>query len=186
MLLWINFKLDKVIGQNAALFWYVQDQFHSYHVVYIWHTSCIYGKYYYVLPSLILIAQPAFWGLQWTIANLVGADWPAKRQKKPSCVFTGRAGLVLFIRQVAHCTFFLSRQSDVIASFSFGACTMQTDFCEIKFLVVYCENTWIFYFSVISTDSCQYIAHYVLTWPEAKSMRPCYGEFWQPFFLCQM
>ena len=27
--------------------------------------------------------------IQWTIANPVGADWPAKRQKKASCVSTG-------------------------------------------------------------------------------------------------
>ena len=65
---------------------------------------------------------------QWTIiANPVGTDQPAKRQKKPSCVSTGRAGHVLCICQVAHRTSFLSRQCDVIASFSFGACTVQTD-----------------------------------------------------------
>ena len=28
--------------------------------------------------------------IQWTIAYPVGADWPAKRQKKTSCVSTGR------------------------------------------------------------------------------------------------
>ena len=60
--------------------------------------------------------------IQWTIAYPVGADRPAKRQKKTSCVSTGQAGPVLCTRQMACRTFFLSRQRDVIASFSFGAC----------------------------------------------------------------
>ena len=55
--------------------------------------------------------------IQWTIAYLVGADRPAKRQKKTSCVSTGQAGPVLCTRQMACRTSFLSRQSDVIASF---------------------------------------------------------------------
>ena len=59
--------------------------------------------------------------IQWTIAFPVGADRPAKRQKKTSCVSTGQAGPVLCTRQVACRTSFLSRQRDVIASFSFGA-----------------------------------------------------------------
>ena len=66
--------------------------------------------------------------IQWTIANPVGADRPTKRQKKTACVSTGRPVPVLCTRKVAHRTSFLSRQSDVIASFSFGACTVQTCF----------------------------------------------------------
>ena len=56
--------------------------------------------------------------IQWTIAYLVGADRPAKRQKKTSCVSTGRLVPVLCTRKVVHRTSFLSRQHDVIASFS--------------------------------------------------------------------
>ena len=41
----------------------------------------------------------------------------AKRQKKTSCVSNGRPVPVLCTRKVAHHTSFLSRQSDVIASF---------------------------------------------------------------------
>ena len=63
--------------------------------------------------------------IQWTIDNPVGADRPAKRQKKTSCVSTGQAGPVLCTRKVACRTSFLSRQSDVIASFSFGARSVQ-------------------------------------------------------------
>ena len=54
----------------------------------------------------------------WTIANPVGTDRPAKRQKKTSCISTGQTGPVLCTRQVACHTSYLSRQSDVIASFS--------------------------------------------------------------------
>ena len=70
--------------------------------------------------------------IQWTIAYPVGADRPAKRQKKTSCVSTGQAGPVLCTRQMACRTSFLSRQSDVIASFSFGACTVRTCFFIIS------------------------------------------------------
>ena len=66
--------------------------------------------------------------IQWTIANPVGADQPAKRQKKTFCVSTGWPVPVLCICQVAHGIYFLSRQRDVIASFLFGACTVQTCF----------------------------------------------------------
>ena len=65
--------------------------------------------------------------IQWTIAYPVGVDRPAKRQKKTSCVSTGQAGPVLCTRQMACRTSFLSRQGDVTASFSFGACTLHTN-----------------------------------------------------------
>ena len=70
--------------------------------------------------------------IQWTIAKPVGADRPAKRQKKTSCVSTGWPVPVLCIRKVAHGIYFLSRQHDVIASFSFGACTVQTCFQHLQ------------------------------------------------------
>ena len=77
--------------------------------------------------SFIALIHP----IHWTIANPVSIDRPAKHQKKTSCLSKGQAGPVQCIRQVAHHTSFLSRQGDVIASFSFGACTVQTDyFCE--------------------------------------------------------
>ena len=50
--------------------------------------------------------------IQWTIANPVGA--------------------VLCTRKVAHRTSFLSRQSDIIASFLFGTCTVQTCFQHLQ------------------------------------------------------
>ena len=74
--------------------------------------------------------------IQWTNAYPVGADRPAKRQKKTSCVSTGQAGPVLCIRQVACSTSFLSRQSDVIASFSFGACAVYTKYFSVNLFII--------------------------------------------------
>ena len=88
--------------------------------------------------------------IQWTIANPVGADRPAKRQKKTSCVSTVPA---LCTRQVAHCTSFLTRQCDIIASFLFGACTVQTEFCVKSYFAEYCLNFENFIFLVIPKDS---------------------------------
>ena len=86
--------------------------------------------------------------IQWTIAYPVGADRPAKRQKKTSCVSTGQAGPVLCTRQMACRTSFLSRQRDVIASFSFGACVLCTDFQSKesfqKYLIILSTVTFIF------------------------------------------
>ena len=80
---------------------------------------------------------------------------------------------------MAYHTSFLSSQHDVIASFSFGVCTVKMDFCEIKFLVDICENIANLSFSVVSMDNCQYFAQYVLTWSEARKM-------WPYYFLCQV
>ena len=77
--------------------------------------------------------------IQWTIAYPVGADWPAKRQKKTSCVSTGQTGPVLCTRQVACRTSFLSRQRDVMASFSFGARSVQANFIQcLEFWKILC------------------------------------------------
>ena len=79
-----------------------------------------------ILRNILFIAliHPS----QWTIANPVGIDRPAKRQKKMPCVSTGWPVPVLCIRLVVHGIYFLSRQHDVLSSFSFGPCTVQTCF----------------------------------------------------------
>ena len=82
----------------------------------------------YVNRNFIAFIHP----IQWTIANLVGADRPAKRQKKTSCVSTGWPVQVLCTPQMAPRTSFLSRQLDVIASFSFGECTVQMCFQHLQ------------------------------------------------------
>ena len=52
---------------------------------------------------------------------------PNVRKRRPVFPPAGRS-VVLCIPQMAPRTSFLSRQPDVIASFSFGACTVQTCF----------------------------------------------------------
>ena len=89
-------------------------------------TGVFHSEYTYPVLKVIFIAL--IHPIQWTIAYPVGADRPAKRQKKTSCVSTGQAGPVLCTRQMACRTSFLSRQSDVIASFSFGARSVQAEF----------------------------------------------------------
>ena len=63
--------------------------------------------------------------IQWAIANPRGTALPAKRKKNLSYVSTSWP-VPLCIRQVAHHTSFLSRQRDIIASFLFAACTVQS------------------------------------------------------------
>ena len=86
----------------------------------------LYAWYYskHLNHNFIVLIYP----IQWTNAYPVGADRPAKRQKKTSCVSTGQAGPALCTRQVACRTSFLCRQRDVIASFSFGVCIVYTVF----------------------------------------------------------
>ena len=52
---------------------------------------------------------------------------PNARKRRPVLPLAGRS-VVLCTPQMAPRTSFLSRQPDVIASFSFGACTVQTCF----------------------------------------------------------
>ena len=54
--------------------------------------------------NFIVLIHP----IQWTIANPVGTDRPAKHQKKTSCVSTGWPISVLCTRKLAHRTSFLS------------------------------------------------------------------------------
>ena len=90
------------------------------------------------------------------------------------CVSTGQAGRVLCIRQRAYHTSFLSRQSEVIASFLLGACTVQMDFCQLYIFEDICGNFACLLISVYSADS-HCIELYVFTWTEAGRMWPSYG-----------
>ena len=64
--------------------------------------------------------------IQWTIALPV----PPNARKRYPVYNTGRTGHRVCVRQVAHHTSFLSRQRDIIASFSFGAWSVQTCFLQ--------------------------------------------------------
>ena len=87
--------------------------------------------------------------IQWTIANSVGADRPAKCQKKTSCVSTGWVGPILCTRQVACRTSFLSRQRDIIVSFLFGARSVQADFLSDHIFADFSVIWWNILFLVI-------------------------------------
>ena len=122
--------------------------------------------------SFIALIHP----IQWTIANPGGADRPAKRQKKMSCVSTGQAGPALCLRRVAHHTCFLSRQRDVMASFSFGACTVQTDFCVLHIFRSLLPGYFEFkYISYLNGYYRSYIDHHVFSWTKKRELWPCYG-----------
>ena len=56
--------------------------------------------------------------------------------------------------------YFLSGQSDFIASFSFGASTVQMDFCVIHIFEVFCENPHLFDQKLVFMDSWQCIDYY--------------------------
>ena len=101
--------------------------------------------------------------IQLTIAYPVGADRPAKRQKKTSCVSTSQAGPVLCTRQMTCRTSFLSRQCDVIASFLFGACTCDTVFLSRIYFKFYVRTLLYYTFIFISTIFRRLIDHYVFS-----------------------
>ena len=121
-------------------------------------------------PCFIALIHP----IQWTLAYPVSADRPAKHQKKTSCVSTGQAGPVLCTRQVACSTSFLSRQRDVIASFSFGACVVYTNFLSwnifwdlLKLFFRVC-----FHFLLLCSRVC--IDHFDLVFGYGSSCLPLY------------
>ena len=88
-----------------------------------------------------------------------------------------RLDLKCTLCQVAHHTSFLSTQSNVIASFSFGVCTEQTVFQLLHIFVDICENTVNFHIFGIPTDSSECIDHYGFTWTEELWMWPFNGRF---------
>ena len=134
-------------------------------------------KLRYMMAHIIYIFIALIHPIQWTIAYPVGADRPAKRQKKTSCVSTGQAGPVLCTRQVACRTSFLSRQSDVIASFSFGACTCCTDFLS-EFSSLYFVRTICYFHLFLSIlDSRTLIDYYVFSQSTAGRLWPHDGRF---------
>ena len=66
----------------------------------------------------------------------VNTSYPMdKRQKKTSCIEYRQDRSGVCIRQVVHHTSFLSRQRDVIASFSFGSWSVRTCFQRETFFL---------------------------------------------------
>ena len=68
--------------------------------------------------------------IQYTIALPVGTTGPANARKRHPVYTTSRTGHGVWILSVAHRTSFLCRHRDVIASFSFGAWSVQTCFVQ--------------------------------------------------------
>ena len=62
---------------------------------------------------------------------------PNVRKRRPVSPPAGRSSHCT--RQVARRTSFLSRQADVIASFSFGACTAGTNIWKLFLYFILCE-----------------------------------------------
>ena len=63
---------------------------------------------------------------------------------------------------MAHGTSFLFGQRDVIASFSFGTCTVKMEFCQLSEVEEFCENTATFNFIL---DRFMDYSHYTdTTW----------------------
>ena len=62
---------------------------------------------------------------------------PNVRKRRP--VFPPAGWSSHYTRQVAHCTSLLSRQPDVMASFSFGACTACTNIWKLWNTLNFCE-----------------------------------------------
>ena len=86
---------------------------------------------------------------------------PNVRKRRP--VFPPAGWSSHCTRQVAHCTSFLSRQPDVIASFSFGACTACTDYFVFGTFFIFCEITEVYCFTTLLFTSSHIIDHYVLS-----------------------
>ena len=66
--------------------------------------------------------------IQWTIALPVGTTGPTKHQKEMACIYYQQDQLWIEHLPGGHRTSFLPTQRDVIASFSFCACSVQTCF----------------------------------------------------------
>ena len=86
---------------------------------------------------------------------------PNVRKRRPVFPPAGRSSHCT--RQVAHHTSFLSRQPDVIASFSFGACTACMDYFVFGNFFIFCEITEVYCFTTLLFTSSHIIDHYVLS-----------------------
>ena len=66
-------------------------------------------------------------------------------------------------RQVACRTSFLSRQADVMASFSFGTCSACTEFLSWKYFFIFYEFVIVLCFGTLILYSISTIDHYVFS-----------------------
>ena len=83
---------------------------------------------------------------------------PNVRKRRPVFPPAGRSSHCT--RQVACRTSFLSRQADVIASFSFGACTAWTNICNVWIFYLLCELLEVRDYLKLCITSSLFIDHY--------------------------
>ena len=79
--------------------------------------------------------------------------------------------------------FLLSRQRDVIASFSFGACTACTEFLVDWKLLSFCVLRKVLSFITLLFTSLDLIDHYVFSKPASRGLWPHDGGF-DPHSVC--
>ena len=97
--------------------------------------------------SFIALIHP----IQWTIALLVGATGPAKRQKKTSCIYY-RQDRSQSVHSPGGASYFIScLPIDVIASFSFGAKECAEDFLQ-RYVFEVLQQTLPSFLFFISTE----------------------------------
>ena len=94
---------------------------------------------------------------------------PNIRKRRPVFPPAGRSSYCT--RQVAHRTSFLSRQPDVIASFSFGACTACTEYLELWNFFKFCEFVEVFYLTTLLFTSIHIIDYNVFSQPTSTGLR---------------
>ena len=86
---------------------------------------------------------------------------PNIRKRRPGFPPAGRSSHCT--RQVAHHTSFLSRQPDVISSFSFGACTACTEYLEFWNFLRFFDFVEVFYLTTLLFTSIHIIDYYVFS-----------------------
>ena len=83
-------------------------------------------------------------------------------------------------------TSFLSRQRDVIASFSFGVWNVQMCFLQRDVFEVYQRISPFYELLSLFPYLYEFYHHYVLPCTEKRNLRACYGPVRQSQEMCQM
>ena len=124
-------------------------------------------SYYIQVKMYPSVMERQRWNLHFYCINIsylkdnmltpVSMTCPAKRQKRTPCVRTRWTCLSVHSPSVAHCTPFLSRQHDVIASFLLCTCAFRSFSKEVNIFVKYSARTFYFEKKVITHISCLFM-----------------------------
>ena len=119
--------------------------------------------------------------IQWTIANPVGADRPAKRQKKMSCVSTGRP-VPSTVHSQGGASYLIPSCLDRVTSWHLFCLARVLCRCVFNNLQIFYGKAWIMtdfspYWHIIYCKSVTYISstdtHLEICWK-----RPLVGSIW--------